>query len=236
MFTKKNQKGLFLFSAAVFTIAFICSFRASDIPFADRIITYLFENGRRLSPSYKQADCSTLMTRTLEHYFTLTVADRRQINISFDNEGDKQDFWMYFKHKSNCLTNAEYICDAEVFSLKIKGKRWDKLSTDESVSARYFQSEFARFQEKRLSGVAGFIESKGGQRIDAIGKTQKGDFVQFWHTGKWGHCGVVQSVDTVKRTLTLHSSFPSTDGYGIQPFPYNEQTFFYIARVLQTEK
>ncbi len=65
--------------------------------FADQIVRYLFENGRKLSPSYKAADCSTLMTRTMERFFILSLADRRQINISFASELEKKGFLAVFQ-------------------------------------------------------------------------------------------------------------------------------------------
>ena len=53
----------------------------------------------------------------------------------------------------------------------------------------------------------------------------EGDFVQFW-TETWGHCGIVKSIDTEKNQMELYSSFPSTNGYGIQLFNIPKHVFF----------
>lgn len=53
----------------------------------------------------------------------------------------------------------------------------------------------------------------------------EGDFVQFW-TETWGHCGIVKSINLDKKEMELYSSFPSTNGYGIQKFSIPEHVFF----------
>lgn len=68
------------------------------------------------------------------------------------------------------------------------------------------------------------IEKGIGHHVD-LKNVLPGDFVQFW-TETWGHCGVVKSIDTENMTMDLYSSFPSTDGYGIQRFKVPEYCFF----------
>ena len=68
-------------------------------------------------------------------------------------------------------------------------------------------------------------ENGTGEPIDNIDEVLPGDFVQFW-TETWGHCGVVKSIDTQNMTMELYSSFPSTDGYGIQRFRIPTYCFF----------
>jgi len=53
----------------------------------------------------------------------------------------------------------------------------------------------------------------------------EGDFVQFW-TETWGHCGIVKSINLEKKEMELYSSFPSTNGYGIQKFDIPKHSFF----------
>ena len=53
----------------------------------------------------------------------------------------------------------------------------------------------------------------------------EGDFVQFW-TGTWGHCGIVKSIHLEEKEMELYSSFPSTNGYGIQKFAIPKHSFF----------
>ena len=70
------------------------------------------------------------------------------------------------------------------------------------------------------------LSEKGiGVPVDSLQNVLPGDFVQFW-TETWGHCGVVKSIDIENRTMELYSSFPSTDGYGIQRFRITEYSFF----------
>ena len=75
-------------------------------------------------------------------------------------------------------------------------------------------------------GVYYALTSNGtGVSIDSLKDVQAGDFVQFW-TETWGHCGIVKEVDTTNNTMDLYSSFPSTDGYGIQRFTIPNYCFF----------
>ena len=75
-------------------------------------------------------------------------------------------------------------------------------------------------------GVYNALTAKGiGVPIDSIQQVQTGDFVQFW-TETWGHCGVVKSIDHQANTMDLYSSFPSTDGYGIQRFSIPRHCYF----------
>ncbi len=76
-------------------------------------------------------------------------------------------------------------------------------------------------------GVYNALVSNGkGEAIDDWTKVLPGDFVQFWYPGSWGHCGIVSSINLENRTMLLHSSFPSTDGYGIQQFTIPDYCFF----------
>lgn len=71
-------------------------------------------------------------------------------------------------------------------------------------------------------GVYYALTAKGiGKPIDTVTDVLPGDFVQFW-TGTWGHCGIVKEIHPETKTMLLYSSFPSTNGYGIQNFaiPY----------------
>lgn len=75
-------------------------------------------------------------------------------------------------------------------------------------------------------GIYYALTSKGiGIPIDSIQHVQAGDFVQFW-TDTWGHCGIVKTVDTSSKTMELYSSFPSTNGYGIQQFAISDYCYF----------
>ncbi len=65
-----------------------------------------------------------------------------------------------------------------------------------------------------------------GEAIDDWTKVLPGDFVQFWYPHSWGHCGIVSSLELENGIMWLHSSYPSTDGYGVQPFQIPEYTWF----------
>jgi hypothetical protein len=55
-----------------------------------------------------------------------------------------------------------------------------------------------------------------------------GDFVQFWnifHDKAYGHCGVVYDVNP-GRSLTVYSSHPITEGFGIQKFLWPDKVYF----------
>lgn len=76
-------------------------------------------------------------------------------------------------------------------------------------------------------GVYHALTSNGtGIPIDDWSQVLPGDFVQFWYPNSWGHCGIVHSIDLENKTMELHSSFPSTKGYGIQQFNIPEYCYF----------
>jgi hypothetical protein len=80
-----------------------------------------------------------------------------------------------------------------------------------------------------IKGVQNALTKSGkGIVIDDPAKVLPGDLVQFWDTfygGAWGHCGIVSQLEPNK-TLTLHSSHPFTNGYGIQTFNWPGKVFF----------
>lgn len=68
-------------------------------------------------------------------------------------------------------------------------------------------------------GVVHALVLKGkGVEISDLYQVLPGDFVQFWYPNSWGHCGIVAKIDVENKVLWLHSSYPSTEGYGVQPF------------------
>lgn len=75
-------------------------------------------------------------------------------------------------------------------------------------------------------GVYYALITKGsGLPIVTLDDVKPGDFVQFWYES-WGHCGIVESVDCLTNKMKLHSSFPSTNGYGVQEFDIPSFCFF----------
>ncbi|WP_341903274.1 hypothetical protein [Fluviicola taffensis] len=77
------------------------------------------------------------------------------------------------------------------------------------------------------TGVVYALVSKGkGVEICDPNQVLPGDFVQFWYPNSWGHCGIVAKMDLENKVLWLHSSYPSTEGYGVQPFHMPEYSHF----------
>jgi len=75
-------------------------------------------------------------------------------------------------------------------------------------------------------GVYYALTARGiGKSIDDVKSVLPGDFVQFW-TGSWGHCGIVKEISPETKKMVLYSSFPSTNGYGIQTFNIPEYCYF----------
>ncbi|MNK02221.1 hypothetical protein D3C87_200410 [compost metagenome] len=66
--------------------------------------------------------------------------------------------------------------------------------------------------------VHALTENGKGIEITDRNRVLPGDFVQLWYPNSWGHCGIVARIDVENKVLWLHSSYPSTEGYGIQPF------------------
>lgn len=76
-------------------------------------------------------------------------------------------------------------------------------------------------------GVYHALTTNGmGVPVDDWNEVLPGDFVQFWYPHSWGHCGIVHSIDVKERYMSLYSSMPSTDGYGIQEFAIPDYCFF----------
>lgn len=68
-------------------------------------------------------------------------------------------------------------------------------------------------------GVYHALTSNGkGIPIDDLHQALPGDFVQFWYPRSWGHCGILHHIDFERNLIFLYSSYPSTNGYGIQHF------------------
>ena len=79
-----------------------------------------------------------------------------------------------------------------------------------------------------IKGVYYALTANGmGTAIENLEDVLPGDFVQFWvDSGIWGHCGVVKSINYEENTMDLYSSYPSTNGYGIQTFPITKYCYF----------
>lgn len=141
-----------------------------------RVLDYVKENGRFISPTYREAVCTEFVIGVLQHFGNLSPMDKVNIRIIIP-EPEK------------------------IFELVHVGSHISK-------------------------GVYFALISNGmGEAVDDWTKVLPGDFVQFWYE-HWGHCGIVSSMDLPNKKMYLHSSFPSTDGYGIQEFDIPDKTWF----------
>lgn len=67
-----------------------------------------------------------------------------------------------------------------------------------------------------------------GIAIEQVANVLPGDFVQFWNiygNKAYGHCGIVHTIKPGK-SITVYSSHPVTQGYGIQKFSWPDKAFF----------
>ncbi|MBC7485239.1 MAG: hypothetical protein H7282_00590 [Cytophagaceae bacterium] len=109
-------------------------------------------------------------------------------------------------------------------------KRFTLLSKEEKDRIRIITEENIhqlRFNNSPIPKGVYFAltESRKGTAINRLADVRPGDFVQFWYWS-WGHCGIVKSVDQANGTMYLYSSYPTTNGYGIQTFNIPNECYF----------
>lgn len=80
-----------------------------------------------------------------------------------------------------------------------------------------------------MKGVqTALLLNKKGIEISVHIDVSPGDFVQFWNiygNESYGHCGIVASIEPGE-SITLYSSHPITQGYGIQKFAWPSKVYF----------
>lgn len=167
-----------LFVSALCFAFLLSSFRISEqdaIPAKNKkILTYVEQNGPKISPTYETAVCTELVIGVLKNFTQLTNIEKKRIRI---------------------------ISDKNVYALRAEGS---------SIPKGIYYA---------------LTESNKGIAIDKLENVKPGDFVQFWNL-TWGHCGIVKSIDIDSQTMELYSSFPSTNGYGIQTFSIPAECYF----------
>lgn len=102
---------------------------------------------------------------------------------------------------------------------KIEKSRIRIISSDNIFILRFQKSDIPKGVYYALTS------SKRGIAIDSIKNVKPGDLVQFWEP-TWGHCGIIKSINLKNNTMDLYSSFPSTNGYGIQTFSIPQECYF----------
>lgn len=102
-------------------------------------------------------------------------------------------------------------------------KRDIRIITDDDLATLY------RRRDPIMKGVqTALVKSHHGVAIHRPDQVLPGDLVQFWDmwgSTPFGHCGVVVSVSPGKH-LTLYSSHPVTQGFGLHTFSWPSQVYF----------
>ena len=109
-------------------------------------------------------------------------------------------------------------------------EKFNKLNKSDKSRIRIITNEsIADLMQKNSpvpKGVYYALSKNGmGMSVDSINRVLPGDFVQFW-TDTWGHCGIVKEIYPENKLMDLYSSFPSTDGYGVQRFSIPDYCYF----------
>ncbi|MFN7117952.1 MAG: hypothetical protein ACK4TA_14215, partial [Saprospiraceae bacterium] len=154
--------------------------------------------------------------------------DNKIINKSLHVNNQKVITLIEAKGKTLAPTYAEVVCTDyvinvlhEFYLLTKAEKRAIQIITSEDLKTLIAQDA------PIIKGVyTALIDSGKGVPVERD-SVQAGDFVQFWNvmpTGCYGHCGVVKSIDD--QTLTLYSSHPMTNGFGIHTFRFPDKAYF----------
>lgn len=127
-------------------------------------------------------------------------------------------------------TYEEAVCTEFVLGIL---DHFVELTHQDTINVRIDLEEGQNVYELMAEGSAlptgvyyALIHNGIGIPIDDIQDVQPGDFVQFWYYRSWGHCGIVHQIDYVNQVMWLYSSYPSTNGYGIQPFQIPDYCYF----------
>jgi hypothetical protein len=79
-----------------------------------------------------------------------------------------------------------------------------------------------------MKGVqTALVKNNKGIEIQDSTDVMPGDFVQFWNGfggSSYGHCGIVSEIRPGE-SITLYSSHPITDGFGVQKFLWPSRLF-----------
>lgn len=125
---------------------------------------------------------------------------------------------------------SDVVCTE--FVIKVIDK-FDPLTNDQKNEIRILTNKNVRELIKNESAIikgvqTALINANKGTELKYIEDVRPGDFVQFWNVyqGKeYGHCGVVFQIEGNK-SLTLYSSHPLTDGFGIQKYLWPDKVYF----------
>jgi hypothetical protein len=127
-------------------------------------------------------------------------------------------------------TYAHAVCTELVIAVI---NAFSPLTKDEKRDIRIITNEpLQRLIEQDAPIIRGvqfaLVKSGKGLLVADPGEVMPGDFVQFWYLDAFaasGHCGIVKEIKPFE-SVTLYSSHPSTDGYGIQQFLWPDKIYF----------
>ncbi len=151
---------------------------------------------------------------------TVLVPERNKAILNYVNKKGRSLAPDY--HSVVC---TEYIIKViEDFQpLTKRSKRDIRIITDEDLSV------LVEREDDIIKGVqTAFARNNIGSSILNFKEVSPGDFVQFWNTDfsfSWGHCGIVSEI-VPGESITMYSSHPVTDGYGIHKFSWPDKVFF----------
>lgn len=166
-----------------------------------------------------------IQSKVQEHDTITQIVDQQQVAVPLRN---KQVIDTIIKYgPSISPTYKQAVCTELIIPII---ERFYKLNKSDKSRIRIITDKNIQALLKEDSpipkGVYFALTEKGiGSKIDTLENVLPGDFVQFW-TDTWGHCGIVKQIDIERQVMSLYSSFPSTDGYGIQYFSIPKYCFF----------
>jgi hypothetical protein len=112
----------------------------------------------------------------------------------------------------------------EFYTLTKQEKQAIRIITDDPVE------ELIEQDAPIVKGVqTALISGRKGKLITDLTQILPGDFVQFWNIpfglSANGHCGIVKEIEP-RESITLYSSHPVTNGYGIHKFSWPDKAYF----------
>ncbi|MBA4056682.1 MAG: hypothetical protein C0490_18350 [Marivirga sp.] len=161
------------------------------------------------------------------------LIDRRINETSITEIPGKNKQIIYFLDASGMSIAPSYnevVCTQ--FVIKVINK-FTPLTKNEMNEIRILTTgdigDLIKKESSIIKGVqTALVKAGKGTEVKEIENVKPGDLVQFWnlYQGKeYGHCGVVFEINANK-SLTLYSSHPLTDGFGIQKYMWPDRAYF----------
>lgn len=166
-----------------------------------------------------------VLIRNMVFLFSLLMVCITNINAQSINQ--KIEEYVIKRGKQISPTYEEAVCTELVIKvlehftpLTKDEKKKVRIIVDDNIYALRLQN-----REEPKGVYYALTNSNKGVAITSLEEVKAGDFVQFWYPF-WGHCGIVKNIDIQRNVMTLYSSYPATQGYGIQEFSIPEECYF----------